>query len=176
VITVTPDPPPLSEPEPLTGERHALRQWLDFHRSVLLRKATGVTEDDARLTLTPGGVSLIGLVRHLTEVERNWFQRGFRGDASVEPLYYSDADPDGDFHPGPQDTLAEALATYTATCEQSRAIESAAASLDELAERVHPEMGRFNLRWIILHMIEETARHNGHADFLRETIDGSTGD
>jgi len=173
---MTPDPRPLSDPAPLTGERDALRQWLDFHRTVLVRKATGVSEDEARLTLTPGGVSLIGLVRHLTEVERNWFQRGFRGDATVEPLYYNDADPDGDFHPRPDDTLAEALATYTASCEQSRAVEAAAASLDDLAERVHPEMGRFNLRWIMIHMIEETARHNGHADFLRETIDGATGD
>ncbi len=163
------------EPAPIADERTALREWLDLHRATAVRKASGVTEEEARLTLTPGGLSLIGLIRHLTEVERNWFQRGFLGE-SVEPLYYSDADPDGDFHPAPEDALDEAIAVYLATCERSRAIEAAAPSLDELAARVHPEMGRFQLRWIMLHMIEETARHNGHADLLREAADGTVGE
>jgi hypothetical protein len=164
------------DPDPIADERTSLRQWLDYHRATLVNKASGVTEEQARLTLTPGGLSLIGLVRHCAEVERNWFQRGFLGDATATPMYYGDHDPDGDLHPAPEDTLDDALDVYARECDKSREIERAAGGLDDVAQRVHPEMGRFDLRWIMVHMIEETARHNGHADLLREMADGTVGE
>jgi len=164
------------DPDPTADERNALRQWLDYHRATLVMKASGLDDAQVRVTVTPSGMSLLGLVRHMADVERNWFRRTFIGE-SAPPIYYGEShptgDPDGDFNHGPDDTVDEALATYLRECERSREIEAAAPTLDQMAVR---EDRQVDLRWIMLHMIEETARHNGHADLLREAADGSTGD
>jgi uncharacterized damage-inducible protein DinB len=167
---------PRIDPEPSADERVTLTGFLDWYRATILQKIDGLTDEQARTRYVPSDTSLLGLVRHLTEVERNWFRRRLR-DEDAPPLYYTAEDPDGDFHPGLDSTVAEAVAAYERECDVSRVIVADTASLDELT--VVPISGYaapVSLRWILVHMIEETARHAGHADILRELIDGATGD
>jgi uncharacterized damage-inducible protein DinB len=167
---------PRIDPEPSADERVTLTGFLDWYRATILQKIDGVTDDQARTRYVPSDTSLLGLVRHLTEVERSWFRRRLRGE-DAPPLYYSDADRDGDFHPGLDWTVAEAVAAYERECDVSRVIVADTASLDELTVvPVSDYDAPVSLRWILVHMIEETARHAGHADILRELIDGATGD
>jgi uncharacterized damage-inducible protein DinB len=154
-----------------------LTEFLDWYRLTIEVKVDGLDDAQARVRIEPSDMTLLGIVRHLTEVERNWFRARFLGEEA--PYYYcTDEDPDADFHPGPDDTLADAVARYREECERAREITNRAASLDELsAVGVRGYDGRHvSLRWILVHMIEETARHAGHCDLLRETIDGATGD
>ena len=162
------------DPPLLSPERPALREWLDFHRATLERKCEGL--DRAGLIAQPIASSLLslhGLVRHMAEVERSWFRRVLAGE-DAPPLYYDDDQhPDGDF-----ELLADAdwtadLATWRGECDRARAIEAAAESLDATVVRRGEPV---SLRWIMLHMIEEYARHNGHADLIRELVDGTVGD
>ncbi|MCU1429390.1 MAG: Mini-circle protein [Actinomycetia bacterium] len=164
------------EPQPSADERTTLVEFLDWYRATIETKLEGLDDEQARIPIPPSDMTLIGIVRHLAEVERSWFRARFRGE-DVSPLYYSDADPDGDFHAGPSDTAAGALAAYRAECDHARAITNAQ-SLDDLSavKLAHHGNQQVSLRWILVHMIEETARHAGHADLLRETIDGVTGD
>ena len=120
-------------------------------------------------------MSLLGLVRHMTEVERHWFQRSLRGEAAP-PYYWSDESPDGDFDDVDQADVAADLATWRAECDAARAIVEATPSLDELERQEGRPGGPVSLRWILVHMIEEYARHNGHADLLRERLDGAVGE
>ena len=167
---------PRIDPEPSADERVTLTGFLDWYRATMILKIDGVTDEQARTRYVPSDTSLIGLVRHLSEVERGWFQRRLRGD-EAPPLYYSADDPDGDFHPGLDWTIALAVASYERECEVSRVITADTASLDELTvETVRGYGVPVSLRWILTHMIEETARHAGQADILRELIDGVTGD
>ena len=159
---------PFPEPgfEPL-DERAMLTGYLDYHRGVLLWKIDGVGDDDLRRPMVPSGTSLLTLVKHLAGVERWWFQQVFAG-LDV---------PDLGRHMwtiGADETTADIVGLYRQEFEQSRQI-VAGAALDDVAAR-GGERGRPTLRWILTHMIEETARHNGHADILRELIDGGTGD
>ena len=161
-------------------ERTMLTSFLDYLRASLVLKADGLTDDQARTaTVEPSDLSIMGLIRHLSEVERNWFRRWFAAE-DAPPLYYGDHDEDGDLHPLPDDTLADAIAAYDAEIARAREITAAAASLDVLSAHTSssPNWAGFhpNLRWILVHMIEETARHCGHADLVRERIDGVTGD
>jgi len=167
---------PRVDPEPSADERVTLNGFLDYYRATILSKIDGLTDDQARTRFVESDTSLIGIVRHLSEVERSWFRRRLRGE-DAPPLYYSDADRDGDFHPGADWTVPEAVATYERECAVSRMIVNDTASLDELTVgRVTGYDAPVSLRWILVHMIEETARHAGHADILRELIDGATGD
>jgi uncharacterized damage-inducible protein DinB len=167
---------PRIDPEPSADERVTLTGFLDWYRATMILKIDGVTDEQARTRYVPSDTSLLGLVRHLTEVERSWFRRRLRGE-DAPPLYYSAADPDGDFHPGLDWTVAEAVASYERECEVSRVIVADTASLDELTiDPIKDYDAPVSLRWILVHMIEETARHAGHADILRELIDGATGD
>ena len=153
-----------------------LTGFLDWYRLTMVMKISGLTDEQARTRFVGSDTNLLGLVRHLTEVERAWFRRRLRGE-NAPPLYYDDADPDGDFHPGLDWTVAEAVAAYERECEVSRVIVADTASLDELTVVAVNDYGApVSLRWILVHMIEETARHAGHADILRELIDGATGD
>jgi uncharacterized damage-inducible protein DinB len=154
-------------------ERQSLRDWLEFHRETLLMKCDGLTPEQlGRRAVEPSTMSLQGLVRHMTEVERNWFQRVFSGE-TAPPSYYSDDDPDGDFDTIDAGNVDDEMALFHETLERAREIEATAKSLDETGLR----RGELcSLRWIMIHMIEEYARHNGHADLLRERIDGVTGD
>ena len=152
-----------------------LEAWLDYHRATLAMKCDGLSAEQLReRAVPPSTLSLLGLVRHMTEVERSWFRRTLTGE-DIGPLYYSDADPDGDFNGVDDADPDEALATWRAECDYVRRLGAAVPSLDALAARTRGEE-RISLRWILVHMIEEYARHNGHADLLRERIDGSVGD
>jgi len=149
---------------------------LDYHRATLLMKIVGVSDEDLRRPMVPSGTTLLGMVKHLAFVERSWFQRTFL-DADA-PVPWTKDDPDADFRIEPHETTGDIVALYKAECQKSRDI-VAAASLDDVAKKKkyppsEPRTG-FSLRWIVVHMIEETARHNGHADILREQIDGATG-
>ena len=160
------------EPPFVLDERPMLEGWLEFHRTTLLLKVEGL-DDDARKArpVATSLLSLHGLVRHMAEVERNWFQRTLAEDASAGALYYSDDEPDGDMAPLDDAVWADDLATWQAECETSRRI-AAAHELDDTGDRRGEPC---SLRWIYNHMIEEYARHNGHADLLRELVDGRVG-
>ena len=153
-------------------ELNGLNAWLDFHRATLLMKLDGLDDDQVRRVMVPSGLSLLGLVKHLTSVEHGWFALGI-AQSGEQPLFYSKDDPDADFRIEDEDTTAEIVAGYLRACERSRDIVRDAGSLDASFE--HPRRGRVTLRWVLLHMVEETARHNGHADIIRELIDGATG-
>jgi Protein of unknown function (DUF664) len=158
---------------PQTGdERALLTDYLDHHRATFELKCAGV--DAARLnerTMPPSTLTLHGLLRHLTGGERWWFQINFNGD-EVPLLYYSDEDPEQDFDRLDGD-IDEAWAAWRRECERSREI-VAAHDLDDEGTRVRDGQP-ISLRGVLLKMIAEYARHNGHADLLREGIDGATG-
>ncbi|MFG2692793.1 DinB family protein [Kitasatospora sp. NPDC048407] len=161
--------PPLN-----ADERTTLESWLEFHRVTLVMKCEGLNDEQAAATsVPPSNFTLIGLVQHMAEVERNWFRRVLAGE-QAPPIYDPEADPDGPdggFDLAEGATLADALATWRAEIARTREL---------CAARALTDTGRFmdqdvSLRWIYVHMIEEYARHNGHADLLRERIDGTTG-
>ncbi|MGW0118603.1 DinB family protein [Streptomyces sp. NPDC003327] len=166
---------PRVDPSTTSGEREALEQWLDFHRATLARKCEGL--DDAQLrtpSAPPSDLNLLGLVRHMAEVERGWFRSTLAGEKAGW-IYATDEDYDRDIHATEGDTYEEAYATWQAEIAYAREV-AAGRDLDDLAEGKDRTGRSYNLRWIYLHMIEEYARHNGHADLIRERIDGATGD
>ena len=172
---LAPDPQLL----PQADEATVLQSFLDYYRSVFLRKVDGLTDEQARVTIPPSDLTVLGLVRHMAEVERGWFRRRTAGDLTAGFLFDYGEDPDGDFHPAPEDTLADARAALVAEMEFARTATAAAAPAD-LMKGV-PQQQRIpgwqpNVRWVMVHMIEEYARHCGHLDLLRQTIDGTTGD
>jgi uncharacterized damage-inducible protein DinB len=154
------------------GERELLRAYLDFHRETLALKCAGLTDDELRRRTTPSSLSLLSLVRHMAEVERSWFRRVL--DGQDVPLVWS---PEGDFQAA-YDVIGaapeEAFAAWQAEIAIARDIEAAAPSLDVTG--VDRRSGdEYSLRRILNHLIQEYARHNGHADLIREGIDGVTG-
>ena len=162
------------DPPGAGDERATLDGFLDYQRDTLLWKCSELTPEQLAARPLPTTVlSLLGLVRHLADVERSWFRRGFAGE-DAPPIYYDrDTDPDGDIVPPPDADPAEAFATYRREVEAARA----AVRGHDLGETlVSPRGVTLSLRWVHLHMIEEYARHNGHADLLREAIDGATGE
>jgi hypothetical protein len=162
-----PDPPPLAD------ERTMLDTYLDFQRETLALKCAGISDRaHSERLVPPSGLSLHGLVRHLAGVERWWLHLQFAGD-DMPMLYYSDDDPNQDFDSLDGD-FDEALAVWRAQCERSREIVTAAASLDDTGTRF-ADGTPFSLRWVLLRLIAEYARHDGHADLLRERIDGASG-
>jgi uncharacterized damage-inducible protein DinB len=168
------------DPPTAGDERATLVGYLDYHRETLAEKCAGLSPEQlARRSVSPSELSLLGLVRHLAEVERRWFQNRVAG-IDVGPVYLTDDDEDADFHlPGADsDDLAklasQAMATWRAEVNRSNGILAAVPSLDDRFE--HERDGQLSIRWLIVHMIEEYARHNGHADLLREAIDGTTGE
>jgi hypothetical protein len=162
--------PPLAPDELVSagGEREVLEAFLDLYRDVVKRKLAGVSDDQARRRLVPSLTTLAGLVSHLAGVEREWFQMTLV-QRSPEEI---GAALDGGWSLAPNATIEGLLADYELACRASR--EAAAGfALEDTAP--HPRLGRVSLRWIYVHMIEETARHAGHVDILREQIDGATG-
>jgi hypothetical protein len=164
--------PERTYPSQVTGEREGLEAWVDFHRGTLLMKCAGLEPEQlATRPCPPSNLSLLGLVRHLTEVEA-WFH-DFDGQPFGE-WYSTEEDPDACFNAVDPTRADEDLAAYHASVERARAAVDGR-GLDEISPE--PDDGRpVSLRWIYVHMIEEYARHNGHADLLRERIDGVTGD
>ncbi|TVZ77508.1 DinB family protein [Streptomyces sp. BK340] len=164
------------EPAQNAGERAMLEGWLDYHRRTLAVKCEGLTDEQLRTaSVPPSELSLMGLVRHMAEVERGWFRKVLVGD-DPGPIYFTEEDRDGEFHLTEADTWKEAYGTWQAEIETARR-NAAGFALDDLSRgRSRFTDEPFNLRWIYTHMIEEYARHNGHADLVRELIDGATGD
>lgn len=155
-------------------ERPMLESFLDHYREVVVAKVRGVSEDDARRRLVPSLTTLGGLLRHLRRAEMSWFEHRLPA-TPLEDLPYLQwvlEDQDRDFLVQPEDTVASLIADYQHQCDRSREI-AGNHGLDHVV--THPERGRLSLRWIYIHMIEETARHAGHADILREQIDGAVG-
>ncbi|MCX4529045.1 MULTISPECIES: DinB family protein [unclassified Streptomyces] len=165
-----------TEPSTTANERDMLDGWLDYHRATLVWKCEGLADAQLRqAVLAPSELSLLGLVRHMAEVERYWFREIMLGEELPE-LYCTREDPDGDFHFSEEDTYADAERVWQTEVELAR--QAAAGRPLELESRAesHHRGEVFSLRWVYTHMIEEYARHNGHADLLREQLDGSTGD
>ena len=163
------------DPDRVATERMALEQWVDYHRTTLLTKCSGLTAQQLeRRAIPPSRLSLLGLVRHMTEVERWWFRMHAGGEELTFPY-----DPDGvgrDFEDLEEaDAEADIEAFWNEVAAARAAVAGKSLDLVVPSRGDHPDRTR-DLRWIFLHMIEEYARHNGHADLLREAIDGSTGD
>ncbi len=154
-------------------ERVTLTAFLDFQRATLALKCAGLTDDQLReRAVPPSSLSLLGLVRHMAEVERNWF-RPVLGGEQMSAIFAPGMDWEASFRDVAMAGAAEAFGAWRAECEHARALVAAVPSLDASGNRGGE---RFSLRWVMVHMIEEYARHNGHADLLRERIDGSTGE
>ncbi|MEU1233347.1 DinB family protein [Micromonospora aurantiaca] len=160
-------------PPLLAGERESLRAFLDFHRATLALKCEGLTDEQLRRQASPPStLSLLGLVRHMAEVERTWFRRVIA--AEDVPLVWSDS---GDFqqaYDARDADAAEAFEAWQREIEHAQRIEREAESLDVTGHQAR--WGEdVSLRLVMLHMLHEYARHNGHADLIREAIDGTVG-
>ena len=155
------------------GERELVRAYLDFHRDTLAAKCAGLSDDDLRTaSVPPSGLSLLGLVRHMAEVERAWFRRVIGGQEV--PLVWGEGWDFQAAYDASGASRAEAFAAWEAEVAHARRIEAAAPSLDVTG--VDRRSGtEFSLRRVMLHVLQEYARHNGHADLVRERIDGVTG-
>jgi uncharacterized damage-inducible protein DinB len=164
--------PRRSEPPFLLDERSMLDAWLEFHRTTLLLKCEGL--DDASRKARPVATSILslhGLVRHMAEVERNWFRRALLREAEAPSIWYDDDIEDSELYPLDDADWEADVAAWQAECDASRA-SAAAHQLDDTGFRHGQDC---SLRWIYVHMIEEYARHNGHADLIRELVDGAVG-
>jgi uncharacterized damage-inducible protein DinB len=150
-----------------------LEGWLEYHRASLLRTCEGLTgEQRQRRPVASSLMSLHGMVRHLAEVERNWFQRVLGQEPGRPAIFLSDEAADADWGPLDGADWADDLATWQAECAQSR-LTAAGHGLDDAGAGVRGRLRvTCSLRWIYHHMIEEYARHNGHADLIRELVDG----
>ena len=170
--------PPLDADEATT-----LRAFLDFHRDTFRWKCAGLTQQQLAQSLPPSDMTLGGMMKHLALVEQSWFEDVFY-DRGLMPPYDTvdwDADRDWEWHTAKDDTPEELFALFDEAVRRSDAVLDEALApggvgLDGLSAANESDgRGRFSLRWILLHMIEEYARHNGHADLIRESIDGQTG-
>lgn len=160
---------------PMTaGERETLESWVEMYRATVPLKVAGLTgEELCRRSVPPSTLSLLGVVRHLTEVERYWYTDVVRGQDSPD-VYSHRGSPEGDFDDGTPESAPDDLATYAREVEQARRHAAAVSDLD--APVAGLRHGRpVTLRWIHVHLVEEYARHLGHMDLLREAVDGRTG-
>lgn len=147
-----------------------LRSFLQQNRSVILFKLDGVTPEAAGHSPVDSGTTLLGIVKHLAWVERWWFCEFIGGQSPDYP--WSEDDPDADFRVEPDDTLDSVRELYAAAVAEANAVIDAAASLEVTGDG---RGGERSLRWVLIHMIEETARHAGHMDIIREQLDGTLG-
>ena len=164
--------PRRQEPPYVLGEREMLDAWLEFHRTTLLLKCEGLDDEARKSRPVPTSLlSLHGLVRHMAEVERNWFTRVLLREPDTPSIWYDPTVEDSELVPLDDADWEADLAAWQAECEASRKA-AAAHELDDTGlRRGEP----YNLRWIYVHMIEEYARHNGHADLIRELVDQTVG-
>jgi Protein of unknown function (DUF664) len=167
-------PPERLDPHWASDERTTLVEFLRYQRDTLERQAFGLTDEQgATAAVSPSILTLTGLIRHMTEVERAWFRRRFVGDGSA-PVYFTPERPDGDLEVDAAMSIADAIAAWRAEIELCDQILDGASDLGQVAS-VPTHSGAYpNMRWILVHMIEEYARHCGHADLIRERIDGAT--
>jgi hypothetical protein len=154
----------IKPPRLTANERDTLLALLQYQRESFVRKVVGVSDDDARRAFVPSGTSLLWLAKHMTSAELVWIVHRFAGQVAG-PV---------DDAVGPDETIAAAVDEYRATWARVDAIVAAAPDLDEVCRDVGAE-APVNLRWVIMHLLEETSRHAGHADILRELVDGGTG-
>lgn len=160
-------------PPLLGGERQTLRAFLDYQRATLAMKCEGLTDEQLRQrSVPPSALSLLGLVRHMAEVERAWFRRVFQDHDA--PMVWSDTIDFQAAYDATRSTRAEAFTAWEAEVENSRRIEREAASLDLTGHQPRWD-AEVSLRMVMTHVLLEYGRHNGHADFLREAIDGTVG-
>lgn len=160
------------EPDFELGEREMLEGWLEFHRITLLLKCEGLTDEERKRQPVPTSIlSLHGLLRHMAEVERSWFRRSLLRDASAGAIWFDDDKGISEIAPLDDANWEDDLSTWYRECDLSRAAAKNHA-LDDSGSRGGKPV---TLRWIYNHMIEEYARHNGHADIIRELVDGSVG-
>jgi uncharacterized damage-inducible protein DinB len=171
------------DPPLRADEAETLLAFLDYHRATLRQKVAGLDAEALARTLSPSAMTLGGLISHLTLVEDNWFSVVLAGNPPAEPwdTVDWDADIDWDWHVAAGKGPLELLPAYEETVARADAcLRKALAEdgLNTLSVKVSRRtgLGKFSLRWILLHMIEEYARHNGHADLLRESIDGEVGE
>jgi uncharacterized damage-inducible protein DinB len=157
---------------PYTGaEKESLRVALDRHRNVVLWKINGLDEEQLRQPMTPSGTNLLGLVKHLASVEYGWFCATFGRPSDAVP--FDEDDPDADLRVEPDETKDDIVDYYgRARADADRAIDEI--GLDDTGTAWHG--ATVSMRWVLIHMVEETARHAGHMDILRELLDGATGD
>jgi uncharacterized damage-inducible protein DinB len=168
--------PRFMRPKPLSsgGERDQLVSWLAFYRSTLLKKCSGLTfEDLCRRPVATSSMSLLGMVRHMTFVEQVWFDARFAGN-DVTEYYRRPDDREAEWTELASATLDQVVADFEHACETSDEL-ARGHDLDETVRRPGANREPVDLRWIYIHMIEEYARHCGHADIIRELIDGTTG-
>ena len=162
----------------VAAERPAAESLLDYFRATLLWKCAGLSAEQLKQrSVPPSSMSLLGLVRHMAEVERVWFRTRIAGE-DIGPIFCSDTNPDGDFDDVDAADAEADFATYQREVDAARAV-LASRDLDdtfELTRRDGPGLVSIDVRALVLHMIEEYARHCGHADLIRERVDGATGD
>ena len=164
--------PPFAE----TDERALLTGFLDFHRGTLEWKCAGLTDEQLRTrSVGTANLTLLGMLRHMADVERYWFRQVWAAEHFETEMFDRTDDPDEDWNDLEADTGEAALARLRQEIEAARKIVEATADFDLIATRPN-RVERVSARWILIHMVEEYARHNGHADLLREAIDGEVGE
>jgi uncharacterized damage-inducible protein DinB len=166
------------DPDPAALERDAIAQYLDYQRETILLKAEGLDKQQLAHTIPTSSLTLAGILHHLALVEESWLEERFLGVSLREPwdTVDWDADPDWEFRTATTLDGDDIRQRYRDACERSRAVVAKAANLDQQSAVPLRNGKPFTLRWVLLHLIEETARHAGHADLLREAIDGVTGE
>jgi uncharacterized damage-inducible protein DinB len=159
-------------------ERHTLVAFLDYFRAVLVDKASGLTDEQLHTAVPPSTLTLGSLLHHMAFVEDDWFTSDFAGESLPEPWASApwDEDHDWEFTSARDVPTDELFARYRDAIARSRAVLGEVDDLGELSQGTTRDGERWSMRWILVHMIEETARHCGHADFIREALDGATGD
>ena len=176
-VFVASEDDPRPEPPTRGQERETLVGFLRWQRETLALKCSGLSPEQlARRSIEPSTMSLLGLLRHMADVERGWF-RWFMAGEDAPDRFSTDDDPDAAFDgaAADPDVVAEAWDAWRAEITFADDLVARAPDLDVLGARSDPWRGRMSLRWVLVHMIEEYARHNGHADLLRERIDGRLG-
>lgn len=154
------------------GEKEVLEGFLDHYRALLLALCEGLSEEELRRPMVASGTCLLGLVKHLSLVERWWFQENVGNEP--HDFEFDAADPDADFRIEDGETAEQIFGMYRASCTKSREV-LAGVTLDDLIQGSKRSRD-YNVRWVVVHMIEETARHVGHLDLIREQLDGATGE
>lgn len=166
------------DPDPDGSEFGMLSQYLDDQRETMLSKTDGLTREQLAQKHSPSELTLAGLLYHLSLVEEAWLEVRFAGLPDREPWASVDwdADPNWEFRTAAHLEPEQLQSRYREACERSRHVVSSATGLDQLSVKALGDGRHFSLRWVLLHLVEETARHAGHADFLREAIDGTVGE
>jgi hypothetical protein len=163
------------QPTTTTDELETLSMWLDFHRATLELKCLDLDGDALRKrSVAPSDLSLLGLVRHMARVERYYFRITFAGE-DLRALFEEEDSPDASIIGVDRADVDESFRIWRQECDEARRIVNEAQSLDQISINEHRSRGHFSLRFLLVFMIQEYARHNGHADLLRERIDGTTG-